>query len=227
MALMAQDSPAEEQQPKDHGIENKTDEEHPPLSDTKLEKMYRDANEVESFGAESLILAGRLRALLEHLGITTAPRYRIKEVPRPGRVEFNAITEIFFGSKILCRHKGLAFRTSRSNAVADVAWQAITTWVRSNKSRLENSVDYLLPYRKKDQLKAYGVKKDIPWMEMVHHQDVAVELSTHLLTAQHEIETLRAQLRNADATIRGYRRMVEGQANDLYASDTDTWTATS
>jgi hypothetical protein len=62
----------------------------------------------------------------------------------------------------------------------------------------------------KDQFKAYGVKKDIPWMEMVHHQDVAVELSTRLLTAQHEIETLRAQLRNTDATIRDYRRMVDG-----------------
>jgi hypothetical protein len=59
-------------------------------------------------------------------------------------------------------------------------------------------------------------------MEMVHHQDVAVELSTHLLTAQHKIETLHAQLRNADATIRGYRRMVDGPASDLYASDTDT-----
>jgi hypothetical protein len=64
-------------------------------------------------------------------------------------------------------------------------------------------------------------------MEMVHHQDVAVELNTRLLTAQHEIETLHAQLQNADATIRGYRRMVEGQTSDLYASDTDTWTATS
>jgi hypothetical protein len=64
-------------------------------------------------------------------------------------------------------------------------------------------------------------------MEMVHHQDVVVELSTHLLIAQHEIETLRAQLQNADTTIRGYRRMVEGQASDLYASDADTWTATS
>jgi hypothetical protein len=64
-------------------------------------------------------------------------------------------------------------------------------------------------------------------MEMVHHQDVAVELSTRLLTAQHEIATLRAQLRNADATIQGYRRMVEGQASDLYTSDTNTWTVTS
>jgi hypothetical protein len=63
--------------------------------------------------------------------------------------------------------------------------------------------------------------------KMVHHQDVAVELSTRLLTAQHEIETLRAQLQKADATIRGYTRMVEGQVSDLYASDIDTWTATS
>jgi hypothetical protein len=188
--------------------------------------MYWDADEVESFGAESPILAGRLRALLKHLGITTAPRYRIKEVPRSGRVEFKAITEIFFGSRILCRHKGPAFRTSRSDAVADAAWQAITSWVRSNKSQLHNLVHYLLPYRKKDQFKAYGVKGDIPRMEMVYHQDVAVELSTRLLTAQHEIVTLRAQLWNADATIRCYRRMVEGQASDLYASDTDTWIAT-
>jgi hypothetical protein len=224
----AQDSLAgEQQQPEDPGIEDKTNEEHPPPSDTEDKKMYRDADEVESFGAESLILAGRLRALLEHLGITTAPWYRIKEVPRSGRVKFKAIAEIFFGSRVLCRHKGPAFRTSRSDAVADAAWQAITSWVRSNKSRLQNSVHYLVPYRKKDQFKAYGVKRDIPRMQMVHHQDVTVELSTHLLTAQHEIETLRTQLRKADATIRGYMRMVKGQASDLYASDTDTWTATS
>jgi hypothetical protein len=92
---------------------------------------------------------------------------------------------------------------------------------------LQNSVHYLLPYSKKDQFKAYGVKKDIPWMEMVHNQDVIVELSTRLLAAPCEIETLRIQLRNTDATIRGYMMMVEGQASDLYASDTDTWIATS
>jgi hypothetical protein len=152
--------------------------------------MYRDADKVESFGDESPIIAGRLRALLEHLGITTSPRYRIKEVLCSGRVEFKAIVEIFFGSRILYRHKGPAFRTSRSDAVVDAAWQAITSWIRSNKSRLQNSVHYLLPYRKKDQFKAYKVKKDILRMEMVHHQDVAVELSTCLLTAQHEIDVM-------------------------------------
>jgi hypothetical protein len=84
------------------------------------------------------------------------------------------------------------------------------SWVHSNKSRLQNSIHYLLPYRKKNQFKAYGVKKDVPRMEMVHHQDVMVELSAHLLAAQREIETLRIQLRYADATIRGYMGMVEG-----------------
>jgi hypothetical protein len=191
----AQDSPTEEQQqPGGHDTEQKSDEEHPPSSDTEAEKLYRDADEVESFGAQAPVLAGRLRALLEHLGVTTAPRYRIKKVPRSGRVEFKAITDIFFGSRVLCRHKGPAFRTSRSDGVADAAWQTITSWVHSNKGRVQNSVHYLLPYRKKGQFKAYGVKRDILRMEMVHHQDVTVELSTRLLAAQHEIETLRIQL---------------------------------
>jgi hypothetical protein len=60
---------------------------------------------------------------------------------------------------------------------------------------LQNSIHHLLPYRKKDEF------KDIPRMVMVHHQDVTVELSTHLLAAQCEIETLCIQLWNADATI--------------------------
>jgi hypothetical protein len=119
----AQDSPAEEQQqPGDHDTEDKTNEEHPSPSDTEAKKMYRDVDEVESIGAKSLILTGRLWALLEHLGIITAPHYRIKEVPRSGRVEFKAIAEIFFGSRVLCRHKGPAFRTSCSDAIADAAW---------------------------------------------------------------------------------------------------------
>jgi hypothetical protein len=41
----------------------------------------------------------------------------------------------------------------------------------------------------------------VPRMEMLHHQDVMVELSTCLLAAQREIETLRIQLWNTDATI--------------------------
>jgi hypothetical protein len=116
----AHDSPAEEQQqPGDHDTEDKTNEEHPSPSDIEVEKMYRDADEVESFGAESPVITGRLWALLEHLGIITAPWYRIKEVPCSEQIEFKAIAEIFFGFRVLCRQKGPAFRTSRSDVVAD------------------------------------------------------------------------------------------------------------
>jgi hypothetical protein len=55
----AQDSPAEGQQPEGPDTEDKTDEEQLPPSDTESE-LYRDADEVESFRAESPILADRL-----------------------------------------------------------------------------------------------------------------------------------------------------------------------
>jgi hypothetical protein len=181
--------------------EDEDDEEYSPLIDNEGEKMYRDANERESFSVEAPVPTGRLCALMGHLGITSAPRYRIKGDPHLGQVEFKAVAEIFSGPKVLCRQQGLAFRASSSDGVADAAWQAITSWSSRNKDELQNSVHYLLPQRKKGKFKTSGVKKDVPRMEMVHHQDVTVELSTRLLAAQQEIEALLTQLRTSDATI--------------------------
>jgi hypothetical protein len=105
-------------------------------------------------------------------------------------VEFKAIAEIFSGSKVISRHQGPTFRAFHSDAVADAAWYAITSWGHRNQDKLQNSAHRLLPYRKKHMFKASGVKKDVPRLEMVHHQDIMVELSTHLMVAQQEIETL-------------------------------------
>jgi hypothetical protein len=84
----------------------------------------------------------------------------------------------------------------------------------------------MLPQRKKNKFKASGVKADVPRMLIVHHQDVFVELSTHLQTAQQEIQKLRDQLKDSDVFVREYQ-MVGGEASDLYASNTYTWSATS
>jgi hypothetical protein len=92
---------------------------------------------------------------------------------------------------------------------------------------LRNTIYHLLPQRKRNQFKVSRVKADVPRVLMVHHQDVFVEMSTRLQTAQQEIQKLRDQLRDSDATIRAYQRMVAGEGNDLYASDTCTWSATS
>jgi hypothetical protein len=98
-------------------------------------------------------------------------------------VEFKAIAKILSGSRVLCRHQWTAFRASICDVVANAAWQAITSWSHLNKGKLQNSVHRLLPQWKKDKFKASGVKKDVPMMEMVHHQDVMMELSTHLLAS--------------------------------------------
>jgi hypothetical protein len=77
----ARASPAEEQQQQDdHDIdkEEEDNEEYSPLSDNEGEKLYRDADKRESFSAKAPIPTGRIHALLGHLGITSAPRYRIK-----------------------------------------------------------------------------------------------------------------------------------------------------
>jgi hypothetical protein len=120
-----QGAPAEEEeQQQDHDIDNEDedDEEYSPLSDNEGEKLYRDADERESFSAEAPIPTGKLHALLGHLGITFAPRYQIKGVPRPGRVEFKIVVEIFSRPRVLRRHQGSAFRASISDVVTDAAW---------------------------------------------------------------------------------------------------------
>jgi hypothetical protein len=135
--------------------------------------------------------------------------------------------EIISGPNVLSRHKGPAFRTTYPDAVADAAWQAITTYSRRYHDELRNTVYHLLPQRKKNQFKVSGVKADVPRMLMAHHQDVFVEMSTRLHTAQQEIQKLHDRLRDSDATIRAYQRMVAGEASDLYAFDTCMWLATS
>jgi hypothetical protein len=135
--------------------------------------------------------------------------------------------EIISGPNVLSRHKGPAFRTTHQDAVANVAWQAITTYSSRYHDELRNTVYYLLPQRKKNKFKVSGVKADVPIMLMVHHQNVFVEIRTRLQTTQQEIQKLRDQLRDSDATIRAYQRMVAGEASDLYASDTCTWSTTS
>jgi hypothetical protein len=165
--------------------------------------------------------------LLNHINITTPPKFRIKRILRPNREEYRAIMEIISGPNVLSRHKGPAFRTTYQDAVAYTAWQVITTYSRRYHDELRNTVYHLLPQRKKNKFKVSGVKVDVPRMLIVHHQDVFVEMSTRPKTAQQEIQKLRDQLRDSDAVIRAYQRMVAGEASDLYASDTCTWSATS
>jgi hypothetical protein len=122
--------------------------------------------------------------LLNRINITTPPEFRIKRILHPGREEYKAIVEIISGPNMLSRQKGSAFKTTCQDVVADAAWQTITTYNRRYHDELRNTVYHLLPQKKKNKFKVSGVRTDVPRMLMVHHQDVFVEMSTRLHTAQ-------------------------------------------
>jgi hypothetical protein len=162
-------------------------EDYTPWSNAKKDETFHDADEIKTFGDEAPIPTGRLRNLLNHINITTLPEFRIKRIPCPGREEYKATVEIISGPNVLSRHKGPAFRTTYQDAVADTAWQAITSYSQRYHDELRNTVYHLLPQRKKNKFKVSRVKADVPRMLMVHLQDVFVEMSTRLQTAQQEI----------------------------------------
>jgi hypothetical protein len=125
--------------------EGEEDEDYTPWSNAEENEIFHDADEIKTFGDKAPILTGRLRDLLKHINITTPPEFRIKRIPRPGREEYKAIVEIISGPNALSRHKGPAFRTTNPNAVADAAWQAITTYSRRYHDELRNTIYHLLP----------------------------------------------------------------------------------
>jgi hypothetical protein len=156
--------------------ESEEDEDYSPWSNAEKDETFHDADEIKTFGDEAPIPTGRLRDLLNHITITTPPEFRIKRIPHPGREEYKTIMEIISRPNVLSRHKGPAFRTTYWDAVADIAWQAITTYSHRYHDEPRNTVYYLLPQRKKNKFKISRVKADIPRMLMVHHQDVFVEM---------------------------------------------------
>jgi hypothetical protein len=170
--------------------EGEEDEDYTHWSNAEKDETFHDADEIKTFGDEAPIPTGRLRDLLNHINVTTPPEFRIKRIPCPGREEYKAIVEIISGPNLLSQHKGPAFRTTYQDAVADTAWQVITTYNRRYHDELRNTVYHLLPQRKKNKFKVSGVRADVPRMLMVHHQDVFVEMSTRLQTAQQEIQKL-------------------------------------
>jgi hypothetical protein len=183
-----------EEEEEGNKAEGEEDEDYTPLSDAEKDVTFHDADEIKTFGDEALI--------------PTPPEFRIKRISCLGWEEYKAIMEIISGPNVLIHHKGPIFRTTYQDAVADAAWQAITTYAHIYHEELRNTVYHLLPQRKKNMFMASGVKADVPRMLLVHHQDVFVEISTCLQTTQQEIQKLRDQLM------------------DLYASDTYTWSTT-
>jgi hypothetical protein len=135
----------EEEKEEGNKAEDEEDLDYTPWSNTEKDEMFHDANEIKTFGDQASIPTGRLRDLLNRINITTPPELQIKRILRPGQEEYKAIMEIISGPNVLIQLKGPAFRTTYQDAVADAAWQAITTYNHRYHDELRNTVYYLLP----------------------------------------------------------------------------------
>jgi hypothetical protein len=139
------------------------------LSDSEKENVYHDAKEIKTVGNEAPIPTSRLRDLLNRIDITTLLEFRIKRVPHLGREEYMAIIEVLSRPNVLNCHNGLAIRATYTDAIADAAWHAITTYNCKYHGKLKNTIYHLLPQRRKNKFKTSRVKVDVPRMLMVHH----------------------------------------------------------
>jgi hypothetical protein len=174
----------EEEEEEGNKAEGEDDEDYTPWSNAEKDETFHDGDEIQTFGNEAPIPTGRLRDMVNRINITTPSELRIKRISCPGREEYKAIVEILSRPNVLSRHMVPPFGTTCQDAVADAAWQAITTYSRIYHEELRNTVYHLLPQRKKNKFKASGVRTDVPRMLMLCHQDVFVEMSTRLQIAQ-------------------------------------------
>jgi hypothetical protein len=117
----------EKEEEEGNKVQVEDDEDYTPWSNAEKDETFHDTDEIKTFGNEAPIPTGTLRDLMNRINITTPPEFRIKRIPCPGREEYKAILEKISGPNVLSRHKGPAFRTTYQDAVADAAWQAITT----------------------------------------------------------------------------------------------------
>jgi hypothetical protein len=131
-AQEAQQLPHNEHDKEEEGNEaqGEYDEDYTSLNDAEKEEMYRDIDEIKTFGNEAPLPTGRLRDLLNCIDITTPPEFRIKRVSCSRQEEYKAIVEILNRPNVLSHHNGPAFKATYQDAVDDAAWQAITTYNR-------------------------------------------------------------------------------------------------
>jgi hypothetical protein len=118
----------------------------------------RVASEFHSYGEESPTVLAQVHGLLFQLGITKALEYKANSVLRSGCMEFTSTMEVFDGQEVVSKHACPTPHATCAEAVADVAWQVLTSWNRSRHHDLKNSIYALYPLRKKYAFKISRVE---------------------------------------------------------------------
>jgi hypothetical protein len=97
-------------------------------------------------------------------------------------MEFTCIIEVFDGQEVVGKHACPAPRVTYAEAMADTAWQALTSWNRSRHRDVKDSIYALYPRRKKGAFKFSRVDPQIFRGAMAHSTSLYLDLGDHLLT---------------------------------------------
>jgi hypothetical protein len=108
--------------------------------DSELETVQA-TSEFRSYGEESPTEPAHLHGLLFQLGFTKAPEYKVKSVPRPGRMEFTCTMEVFDRQEVVGKYACLTPRATCAEAVAN----ALMSWNRCQHYDLKDSIYALYP----------------------------------------------------------------------------------
>ena len=127
--------------------------------------------------------------MLRVIGITDAPEYIIKRIPRPERDEHIAKVHIYDHNRIISVHKAPAPRLTGEEVVADVAWESMTVFAHVYHRELAGSIYSLLPRRSSggQEYSFAPLPEPIHRNMLVHNQNTIMDLSTRLQSALGEI----------------------------------------
>ena len=81
-------------------------------------------------------MPARLQALLYQLDMDESPTYHVRKVAQPDYDEWCSVVSIYHDNRLLSTHAGQAFRYTRAEAIADAAWEAMTSLCHRHRRRL-------------------------------------------------------------------------------------------
>ena len=84
-------------------------------------------------------MPAELSLLVLRQGFNRVPKYHRKRVPHPECDEWCSLVSIYHNDRLLATHIGQAFISTRVEAIADTAWDAITSICYTHCHELQGS----------------------------------------------------------------------------------------
>ena len=228
--IVSEEDPEELEFSEDTSLEEGPADEEDTNDDLEEQQpKFRDDEIIRSDGEEGGEMPARLQGLLFQLDVDESPTYHVRKVARPDYDEWCAVVSIYHDDRLWSTHGGQAFRSTRAEAVADAAWEAMTSLCHRHRRRLRGTGYEFYPHRESGtgNIVAPQVQQAVSHEATEHVVSHSVDLGRRLQSALSEINWLRNQLDAASTMVRDYGRWFAREAGEPVVPDARPWTPTS